>query len=169
MYCPRCGETNEEPARFCSACGQDLTVYQQLWQAAGSQTPQPAPQAPQQPAQLAQMPGQPAPAGQAPRYRLPTPAGAVPRVPSYLGWAIAVLVLCFWPTGIPAVVYASQVDNKLAFGDISGAQESSRKAKMWCWITFGIGVVIWVVSLILVIWFAWMLGTRRMDPSGIWL
>jgi hypothetical protein len=72
------------------------------------------------------------------------PYGQIARIPSYLGWAIAVLILCFWPTGIVAVVYASQVDNKLVTGDIPGAQYSSRRAKLWCWITFGIGVA-WVV------------------------
>jgi hypothetical protein len=76
--------------------------------------------------------------------------GMPPRIPSYLGWAIAVLILCFWPTGIPAVVFASQVDNKLAMGDFEGARESSRKAKMWCWITFGIAVAGWVLTIALV-------------------
>ena len=75
------------------------------------------------------------------------PYGSIPRIPSYLGWAIAVLILCFWPTGIPAVVYASQVDNKVAVGDIQGAMESSRKAKMWCWISFGIAAAFWVIGI----------------------
>jgi t-SNARE complex subunit (syntaxin) len=65
-----------------------------------------------------------------------------------LGWAIAVLLLCFFPTGIAAVVYSTQVDSKLAYGDIAGAWESSRKAKMWCWISFGISVA-WIVVMIL--------------------
>jgi t-SNARE complex subunit (syntaxin) len=71
----------------------------------------------------------------------------MPRIPSYLGWAIAVLILCFWPTGIAAVVYASQVDNKVALGDIQGAMESSRKAKTWCWVTFGIAAAFWVIGI----------------------
>ena len=71
--------------------------------------------------------------------------GMRPHVPNYLGWAIAVLILCFWPTGIPAVVFASQVDNRLAMGDFEGARESSRKAKMWCWISFGIAIAGWVL------------------------
>jgi len=66
-----------------------------------------------------------------------------------MGWAIATLILCFWPTGIVAVVYASKVGNRLALGDVLGAQEASRKAKMWCWITFGIGVA-WVVIAVIV-------------------
>ena len=45
------------------------------------------------------------------------PYGSAPRIPNYLGWAIAVLILCFWPTGIAAVVFAAQVDNRVAIGD----------------------------------------------------
>jgi len=85
------------------------------------------------------------------------PYGQLARIPSYLGWAIAVLILCFWPTGIVAVVYASQVDNKLVMGDVTGAQYSSRKAKLWCWITFGIGIagiVIAIIGIIIAIAFA---------------
>jgi len=66
-----------------------------------------------------------------------------------MGWAIAVLILCFWPTGIAAVVYASHVGTKLAIGDINGARESSRKAKMWCWISFGIAIAGVVISILI--------------------
>jgi NhaP-type Na+/H+ or K+/H+ antiporter len=82
-----------------------------------------------------------------PRYRPVDRYEPVPHIPSYLGWAIVVLLFCFWPTGIVAVVYASQVSDKLAAGDYVGARQSSRKAKMWCWITFGIGVAFAVVGL----------------------
>jgi hypothetical protein len=34
-------------------------------------------------------------------------------------------------------------------GDVAGAQESSRKAKMWCWITFGIGIAAWIAGMLL--------------------
>ncbi len=84
----------------------------------------------------------------------PMPYGTRPHIPSYLGWAIAVLILCFWPTGIPAVVFASQVDSRLTMGDFEGARESSRKAKMWCWISFGIAVAGWVLAIIAIVIFA---------------
>lgn len=77
--------------------------------------------------------------------------GNAPRIPSYLGWAIVTLILCFWPTGIVAVVYASQVGNKLAVGDFVGAKESSRKAKIWCWVTFGIAMAGVVIAILIVI------------------
>ena len=62
------------------------------------------------------------------------------RIPNYLVQAILVTICCCVPFGIPAIVYAAQVKSKLAAGDVSGAMESSRKAKMWSWIAFGLGL-----------------------------
>jgi hypothetical protein len=146
MFCPKCGATNDDAARFCGACGLDLSNYR-------TQPGAPVQQAYQQPTQQAYQP----PVQQVTVYQQPNQApgygamgyGAMPRVASHMGWAIAVLILCFWPTGIAAVVNASRVNNRLALGDIAGAQESSRKAKMWCWITFGIGVVLAILVILL--------------------
>jgi hypothetical protein len=76
---------------------------------------------------------------------------AMPNIPSYMAWAIVTLILCFWPTGIVAVVYASQVGNRLSMGDLAGAQDSSHKAKTWCWVTFGIGLALWIIGIIIFI------------------
>lgn len=67
-------------------------------------------------------------------------AAPQPQIQSYLVFAIIVTVLCCLPFGIPAIVYAAQVSGKVAAGNIEGALESSRKAKMWCWIAFGVGL-----------------------------
>jgi hypothetical protein len=156
MYCPRCGGANDDTARFCSACGLDLAKYKEQWQEGGSPdsgVSQPAYRQPaNQPPTHQQPPYQQQyqPVYQPPSYRAAGGYGTIPNIPSYMGWAIAVLILCFWPTGIAAVVYASQVGNKLALGDIEGARESSRKAKMWCWISFGIAIA--GVALAVIIW-----------------
>ena len=171
MYCPQCGGANEDTAKFCSTCGLDLDKYKRNWQDPnapedGRSLEQPSAEgADQQPAVYQQPGAQPPPyqqqyqadypqSYQAPQpyqpsqyYRSTPQYGTVPHVPSYMGWAIATLILCFWPTGIVAVVYASQVGSKLSRGDVAGAQESSRKAKIWCWVTFAIGVA-WVVIAI---------------------
>ena len=63
-------------------------------------------------------------------------------VPNYLVQAILVTICCCMPFGIAAIVFAAQVNSKLQVGDYAGAVESSRKAKMWCWLAFGIGLVI---------------------------
>ena len=62
------------------------------------------------------------------------------KVPNYLTQAILVTICCCVPFGIPAIVYAAQVNSKLAAGDVAGARESSSKAKMWSWIAFGLGL-----------------------------
>lgn len=66
------------------------------------------------------------------------PAGVY--VPNYLVFSILTTVLCCLPTGIPAIIYSAQVNGKLQAGDIAGAQAASRNAKMWCWISFGLGL-----------------------------
>jgi|SRR5207302_1003724 len=62
-------------------------------------------------------------------------------VPSYLVPAILCTLLCCLPLGIPAIVYAAQVTNRLGKGDIAGAQLASGKARTWCWIAFVIGAI----------------------------
>ena len=58
-------------------------------------------------------------------------------------------VLCCLPAGIPAIVYAAQVNGKLQAGDVAGAKAASDNAKMWCWISFGLGLGVFVVYGIL--------------------
>ena len=60
-----------------------------------------------------------------------------PAVPNYLVFAILATVFCCLPAGIPAIVFAAQVNGKLQAGDIAGAQAASNNAKLWCWISFG--------------------------------
>ena len=71
-------------------------------------------------------------------------------VPNYLVFAILTTVLCCLPAGIPAIVYAAQVNGKLQAGDVGGAQEASKNAKMWCWIAFGAGLAVFVIYMLLV-------------------
>lgn len=79
-------------------------------------------------------------------------------VPNYLVWAILVTLFCFLPTGIVAIVFASQVSSKLAAGDVTGAMEASRKAKMWTIISVVVGVVLGIALV------AGSVGTRS-SPS----
>jgi hypothetical protein len=101
-----------------------------------SDTPPPPPET----SELPPVPPTPAQGIAAP---YPATPGAPPAdVPNYMVWAILVTLLCFLPTGIAAIVYASQVSTKLSVGDVAGAMESSRKAKMWTIISAVIGVLI---------------------------
>lgn len=58
-------------------------------------------------------------------------------IPNYLWQSIVVTILCCWPLGIPAIVFAAKVDSLVARGDIQGAMSASASAKMWCWIAVG--------------------------------
>ncbi len=86
----------------------------------------------------------------APPPLTPPPQRLAPgSVPNYLAPAILVTLCCCIPLGIPAIVYAAQVNGKLAAGDLAAAQEMSRKAKMWCWIAFWLGLASNVIGGIL--------------------
>ena len=64
-------------------------------------------------------------------------------IPNYLVQAILATLFCCLPFGIAAIVYAAQVNGKIAGGDIEGAQRDSDNAKMWAWISFGFGIA-WI-------------------------
>ncbi|MFH1090494.1 MAG: CD225/dispanin family protein [Pseudomonadota bacterium] len=67
------------------------------------------------------------------------------KIPNHLVWAILATIFCCLPLGIVAIVYAAQVNGKVATGDYAGAQASAGKAKMWIWIGFGVGLAIQIV------------------------
>ena len=76
--------------------------------------------------------------------------GEPPRkMPNYLVQSILVTLCCCLPFGIPAIVFAAQVNGKLAAGDIQGAIDASNKAKMWSWIAFGLGITASVLGFLL--------------------
>ena len=77
----------------------------------------------------------------------PTPSGQPP--PNYLIPAILTTIFCCPPLGIVSIVFAAQVNGKYQAGDITGAQESSRKAKLFAMIAAGIGVVGYLIAIIL--------------------
>jgi len=79
------------------------------------------------------------PSSQQPAVKV-SPSPQQPAVSNYLVQAILCTLFCCLPFGIPAIVFAAQVNGKLAAGDVAGAMESSRKAKIWCWVAFGAGL-----------------------------
>lgn len=79
---------------------------------------------------------------------------ATPQVPNNLVWAILTTLFCCLPAGIVSIVYAAQVNGKLAAGDIAGAQDSAAKAKKWAiW-----SAIAWVVVVVLYVLFFVVLG-----------
>ena len=84
----------------------------------------------------------------------PPPSSGAPTggsVPNYLVPAI-ISIFCCLPLGIVAVIFAAQVNGKVAAGDTSGALDASKKAKLFSFIAIGLGlagticyVLFWVI------------------------
>ncbi len=127
MVCSNCGAQNQDDADKCVICGTTLA----------KPPPQPAPEAPRA---RPQVPAPPAPHAVEPPSE-PTP-------PNYLVWAILSTLFCCWPTGIVAIVFAAQVSSKMQAGDLDGARRASSNAKMWTWITAGLGLAGLVIALL---------------------
>jgi hypothetical protein len=81
----------------------------------------------------------------------PPPAGTATNVPNYLVPAIISAICCF-PLGIISIVFAAQVNGKVAAGDIAGALNASKMAKIFSYVFIGLAllgwggyIIIWVV------------------------
>ena len=77
------------------------------------------------------------------------PAGPPP--PNYLVSAIIGTVLCCWPAGLVAIIYASQVNSKWAMGDYHGAQMASNNARTWSNISIWSALAIFVLYFLAII------------------
>ncbi len=69
--------------------------------------------------------------------------------PNYLVFAILTTIFCCQVLGIVSIVFAAQVNAKWNSGDIQGAMEASKNAKLWAWIAFGSGIAITMTFAIL--------------------
>ena len=77
----------------------------------------------------------------------PPPEGTHDKVPNYLIPAI-ISAICCLPLGIVAIIFAAQVNGKVAAGDIAAAMNASKKAKMFSYISIGLGIALWVCYFI---------------------
>lgn len=120
MQCPYCGNDVAPGISRCPSCGGGV-------------------------------PNNPAPAA-APGYRQ-TPAAIPPgTIPNHMAFAILATVFtamsCIGiPLGITAIVFASQVNGKLAAGDMDGAQRSASLALVFCWVTAILGGVLTIAAI----------------------
>ena len=154
MDCPTCGARNDDRYRFCGTCGKKLQEQSPI---RGNRDPidrEPPPETGpaynpyRGPEPIDQEPPPDTASGYG-SYRAP---GTYPaQIPNYLVPAILVTLFCCVPFGIISIVYAAQVNGKVALGDIEGALRTSRSAKKWAWISFGVGLVItvgWIIYFI---------------------
>ena len=117
VYCTTCDREADPGARFCDNCGAALV-----------------PQVNNEPPYVPGMGYQGAPA-----------YGEAPRIPNYLVQAILVTICCCLPAGIVSIVFAAQVNGKVASGDYAEAQRLSNNARKWCWISLGLGIAILLI------------------------
>jgi hypothetical protein len=82
------------------------------------------------------------------QWSTPSAAGTS-TLQNYLIPAIVSTIFCCVPLGVVSIIFAVQVNSKVAAGDIAGAMESSKKAKMFMFIAIGAGLLVWVCSIIL--------------------
>ena len=68
---------------------------------------------------------------------------------NYLVESILATLFCCFPIGIPAIVYAAQVNSKFAVGDFEGAQKASRNAKTWTIWCVVIGLFFFISAILL--------------------
>ena len=77
--------------------------------------------------------------------------------PNYLVFSILTTFFCCQILGIVSIIYA-QVNSRWNAGDVAGANDASKNARLWAWIAFGSGVLFGVVTLILVVGFGMFAG-----------
>jgi hypothetical protein len=134
VNCPNCGASNLETSSICVNCGRQLAAP------SGSYVPPPpsynAPQSYSPPPPPASAYGA-------------QPGATGPAVPNYLIQSILVTLCCCMPLGIVAIIFSAQVNTKLTAGDFAGAQEASKKAKLFCLIAVGLGLAAMVIGFLI--------------------
>lgn len=62
---------------------------------------------------------------------------------------IVSVIFCCIPHGVVSLIFSLQVNKKVEAGDMVGAINAARQAKMWGFISIGVAVVGLVLSIIL--------------------
>ncbi len=165
MKCPSCSAECSDLAQTCEFCGYSFV-------GAGEQaaaTPPPAP-----PVAEPSPPVSPPPVS--PYQNASQATRPTESVPNHMVWAItstviATIVTMFTccciplglPSGIAAIVFALKVNKHFEAGDITGALQASKTAKLWCWVT----TVLAILFGILLIFSLAMNLLGYSDPSGL--
>jgi hypothetical protein len=88
-------------------------------------------------------------------YAPPPPPPLMPpvtaHVPDYLVFSILVTLFCCLPFGIVGIVFAAKANSLKGTGDIPGALNAARTAKIWCWLGFGCGLLLILASVVMVV------------------
>lgn len=131
MYCPKCGNLNDDKAEVCTSCGNSLNF-------------------------TAEEPSERSTTTSDNTNYISEGIANHDKVPNYLVWSIIVTVISVFtmnllalPAGIVAIVFSTQVDSKLKIGDYDGAVKSSKNAKIWNWVATGLEILSVIVIILL--------------------
>ncbi|MCQ2136269.1 MAG: CD225/dispanin family protein [Bacteroidales bacterium] len=159
MYCRECGNFIPDGLSACPKCGAPAQPQAPGTPGVGSAPAAPAPVAPGTPG-VGSAPVAPgasgvgsAPQGPQPPFQPynPQPQTGYPACPeNHLVKAILVTVLCCWPLGIPAIVYASLVETAYHTGQFDLAVQRSRIADRWANAAIISGVIFVALYIILI-------------------
>jgi len=92
-----------------------------------------------------------------------TPPG--PKGPFSENWlveSILVTLLCCLPFGVAGIVFAAQVNSKLAAGDADGAEKARKEAAKWTKIGFWVGIA----CILLYVLFVFVLGVSILGGAA---
>lgn len=81
----------------------------------------------------------------------PPPGGAPPNnnlVLAIIATVVSVIFCCI-PHGVVSLIFATQVNKKAAAGDMGGALNAARQAKMWGFISIALAVIGLIVAFVL--------------------
>jgi hypothetical protein len=82
----------------------------------------------------------------------PAPSSAAATVPNNMILAIIATVVsiigCCLPHGVVSLIFAIQVNKKVQAGDIEGATNAAKQAKMWAWISIAVGIIGFIVWIL---------------------
>ena len=81
-----------------------------------------------------------------PRNPGPSPQYPIPKIPNYLVWSI-LTVFCCLPVAIVSIIFAAQVNKKVAAGDYAGAMNASKYAKTFAIIATVAGIIAWALYI----------------------
>jgi Interferon-induced transmembrane protein len=87
----------------------------------------------------------------------PPPVTPPSNIPNYLIPSIISTLCCCLPAGVVSIIYATQVNSKVAAGDIAGAMDASQKAKTWLIVAVVLGIIGGIVGGVLQV----IVGTQR--------
>ena len=117
MFCKQCGAQVPDGASFCTQCGCPQSEQVQPFPQAMNVQNQPFPQARMNTTQYVQ-------------------------IETYLVHNILATIFCFFPLGIVGLIFSILAKNAISSGNIQAAKSNAHTAKIFFWISFGVGVFV---------------------------